>query len=90
MSNLNANNFEAIVAMNLKLTMNILWSFCYTCQEFQAQLISCVGVGVMSTHTTHGQKLAVLFLQLDGHHFWQEATYSFKLGICEAEGLMYL
>jgi len=29
-STLNANNFDAIVAMNLKLTMFILWLFCYT------------------------------------------------------------
>ena len=50
--------------------------------------ISCVGV--MSTHTTHGRKSAVLYLWFDGHHFWQEDTYSFKNGICEAEGLICL
>ena len=80
------NAFDAIVAMNLKLTMIILWSFCYTHQEFQAPIIS--GVGVASTHTTCGQKSAILYLWFDGHHFWQEAIYSFKRGICEVEGLM--
>jgi len=48
--------------------------------------ISCVGVA--STHTTHGWKSAVLCLRFDSHHFWQEAIYSFKCGICEAEGLI--
>jgi len=27
---LNMNNFDALVTMNLKLAMIILWSFCYT------------------------------------------------------------
>ena len=44
-STLNANNFDTIVAMNLKLAMIILYSFCYTRYEFQAPPISCVGVG---------------------------------------------
>ena len=72
--------------MNLKLAMIILWSFCYTHQEIQAPAISCVGVA--SVHTTCGRKLAVLYLWFDGYYFWQEAIYSFKHGICEAEGLM--
>jgi len=32
-STLNANNFDAIVAMNLKLAKIILYSFCYTRYE---------------------------------------------------------
>ena len=54
--------------------------------EFQAPPISCVGV--VSVHTTCGQKFAVLFLWFDGHQFWQEAIYSFKHRICEAGGLL--
>ena len=72
--------------MNLKLFVIILWSFCYTRQEFQASLISCVGVA--SAHTTRGWKLVVLYLRFDNHHFWQEAIYNFERGICEAEGLI--
>ena len=72
--------------MNSKPATIILYSFCYTRYEFQAPPISCMGVA--SAHTTRGQKSAVLYLHFDGHHFWQEATYSFKHGICEAEGLM--
>jgi len=34
--NLDMNNFDAIAAVNLKLTVIILSPFCYTCQEFQA------------------------------------------------------
>jgi len=77
--NLNGYNFVAMVTMNLKLTMIILWSFCYSHWEFQAPPISCVGV--TSTHTTHGWKLAVLYLWFDAHRFWQKAIYSFKRGI---------
>ena len=40
-------------------------------------------MGVVSAHTTCGQKLAVLYFQFDSHYFWQEAIYSFKHGICE-------
>lgn len=49
---LNAYNFDGIVAMNFRLSMIILQSFCYTCREFQALPISRVGMTNM--HTTHG------------------------------------
>ena len=80
------HNFDAIVATNSKLATISLYSFFCTRYEFQAPPISYVGVA--SAHTTHGRKSAILYPQFDGHHFWQEAIYSFKGGICEAEGLM--
>ena len=85
-SNLDMYNWDAIAAMNLKITVIILSSFGYTRQESKPPSIS--SVSMLSTCTTHGRKLAVLYLWFDVNHFWQEAIYSFKRGICEVEGLM--
>ena len=42
---------------------------------------------MVSAHTTHGRKSAVLYLQFDGYHFWQEAIYlRLENGIYEANG----
>ena len=70
--------------MNLKVGMIILRSSCYIKNSKSHPLPEWV----WWVHTTHGPKSAILYLRFDGHHFWQEAIYSFKRRICEAEGLM--